>query len=78
MIDYMKKGLVYIPELIWKKSKFKFALPFRWEGVEVKELGIGERRSSILLKLCRTIGVAERINGWNDIVLNIGELRNGV
>ncbi len=60
------------------KEISKIALPFRWEGVEDIELGIGERSSSILLKLWRTMGVAERIGGWNDIVLNIGELRNGV
>ena len=64
--------------MIWKKENLKLILPFRWEGVEVIELGIGERSSSILLKLCRIIGVAERIGCWNDIELNIGELRKGV
>jgi len=69
-----------LPESIWKEKKSisKSALPFRWEGVEDIELGIGESSSSILLKLWRTIGVVERIGWWNDIELNIGELRNGV
>jgi hypothetical protein len=77
----LKKRISWSLILTWirlKENLEYFALPFRWEGVEVIEWGIGERSSSILLKLWRTIGVIERIGGWNDIGLNIGELRNGV
>jgi len=72
---------IFIDILIWTWSErnfSKFALPYRCEGVEVIELGRGERSSSILLKLWRTTGVVVRIGGWNDIALNIGELRKGV